>query len=121
MFGGRVRVPGAKLARWYLLWGMAHNGHGRVPPDLLAAPWTQKPNPAEKYLEPVLAAAWAVARLGQNDRETLAALIARLDAPGDPDWLKGDIIGALTDLTGRRFAYDIAAWRRWWRKREGQP
>jgi hypothetical protein len=121
MFGGRVRVPGAKLARWYLLWGMAHNGHGRVPPDLLAAPWTPKPNRAEKYLEPVLAAAWAVARLGQNDRATLAALIARLDAPGDPDWLKGDIIGALSDLTGRRFGYDIAAWRRWWRKREGQP
>lgn len=119
MFGGRVKVPGKKLARWYLLWGMAHNGHGRVPVDLIAAPWTAPPNRAEKYIEPALAAIWAVARLGQDDHDTLAALVGRLDHPGDPDWLNGDVVGALTDLTGRRLAYDTAAWRRWWRSRSG--
>ena len=119
MFGGRVKVPGKKLARWYLLWGMAHNGHGRVPAELIAAPWTAPPNRAEKYIEPALAAMWAVARLGQDDQDTLAALVGRLDRPGDPDWLNGDVVGALTDLTGRRLAYDTAAWRRWWRSRAG--
>jgi len=29
-----------------------------------------------------------------------------------------DMIGALTDLTGRRFGYDIPAWRRWWKARK---
>ena len=33
-------------------------------------------------------------------------LIARLDHPGDPDWLAGDIIGSLTVLTGERFGHD---------------
>ena len=62
---------------------------------------------------PVLLAA----ELGQDDRDTLAALIGRLDRTGDPEWLKGDMIGALTALTGQRFGYDIAAWRRWWASR----
>ena len=30
MFGSR-RFPAPKMARWYILWAMAHNGHGRVP------------------------------------------------------------------------------------------
>ena len=116
MFGGR-RFPAARMARWYILWAMAHNGHGRVPAELISAPWEAPPNRAEKYFESPPAAAWAAAELGQDDPETIAALIARLDAPGDPDWLKGDIVGALTVLTGRRFAYDIAAWKRWWATR----
>lgn len=121
MFGGRVRVPGDKLMRWYLLWTMSHNGFGRVPVELIAAPWTQKPNRAEKYLDPAPAAAWAVARLGQADGKTLAALVARLGKKGDPAWLRGDIVGALSSLTGKRFGYDIEAWRRWWRQREAKP
>ena len=64
------------------------------------------------------AAPWAMARLGQNDPATLAALIGRLGREGDPDWLTGDLVGALADLTGRRFGYDIEAWRRWWRARK---
>jgi len=94
---------------------MAHNGHGKVPVNLIAAPWEAPKNGAEKYFESAPAAAWAAAELGQKDDKTLAALIARLDRPGDPAWLKGDIIGALTVLTGQRFAYDIAGWQRWWR------
>ena len=45
------------------------------------------------------------------NRRTLDALIARLDRAGDPDWLAGDLVGALTALTGQRLGYDAAAWR----------
>lgn len=67
----------------------------------------------KKYFECAPASAWAAAELGQKDDETLSALIARLDRAGDPDLLKGDIIGALTVQTGQRFAYDLSAWQRW--------
>jgi hypothetical protein len=117
MFGDR-RFPAPKMARWYILWAMAHNGHGRVPVDLISAPWEAPANRAEKYFESAPAAAWAAAEIGQKDDATLEALVARLDRPGDPDWLKGDIVGALTVLTGRRFAYDVAAWKSWWADRK---
>ncbi len=26
----------------------------------------------------------------------------------------GDIVGALSAVTGKRFGYDIGAWRNWW-------
>ena len=45
---------------------------------------------------------------------TIGALVARLDQAGDPLWLTGDVVGALTALTGRRFGYDRAAWQAWW-------
>ena len=114
---GRTRFPAAKMARWYTLWAMAHNGHGRVPPELISAPWEAPQNDAEKYFDSPPAAAWAAAQLGQKDDKTLAALIARLDRAGDPDWLKSDMIGALTVLTGQQFAYDVAAWKKWWAAR----
>jgi|TARA_B110000444_G_C18796435_1_gene575136 hypothetical protein len=41
-------------------------------------------------------------------------LVARLDLASDPAWLKGVVVGVLTVLTGQRFAYDIAARKRWW-------
>jgi hypothetical protein len=31
----------------------------------------------------------------------------------DPAWLMGGVVGVLTVLTGQRFAYDIAARKRW--------
>lgn len=117
MFGGRRRLEPSAVARWYLLWGIAHTGFGSVPVALLRTAWKSSPNRSEKYLEPAAAATWAVARLGQKDTKTLAALIERFDRPGDPDWFSGDIVGALTDLTGQRFGYDVAAWTRWWAAR----
>jgi len=117
LFGGALTVPAAKLARWYLLWAIGLNRHGRIPPALLSAPWTERPNRPEKYLEPAPAAAWTVAQRGQADAETLATLVARLGAPGQPLWLDGDFVGALTALTGERFGYDPAAWRTWWARR----
>ncbi len=114
LFGGALTVPAATLARWYLLWAIGLNGHGRIPPELLSAPWTAQPNRAEKYLEPTAAAAWAMAQLGQRDPRALAALMAGLGAPEHPSWLDGDFVGALSALTGEHFGYDLAAWHRWW-------
>jgi type IV secretory pathway VirB3-like protein len=53
-----------------------------------------------------LAALWAVRELGQKDDATLAALISRLDFKHDPKWVTGNIVGALTDPTDKRFGYD---------------
>ncbi len=118
LFGRKLTVPASKLAQWYLLWAIGLNGHGRIPPSLLSAPWTERPNRPEKYLEAVPAAAWTAAQLGQADPETLAALVALLGAPGQPSWLDGDFVGALSALTGERFGYDAVAWRDWWRRRQ---
>jgi hypothetical protein len=52
--------------------------------------------------------------IGQDDAQTMSALIDRLDRVDDPLWLTGDVVGALTALTGQRFGYDRAAWRAWW-------
>jgi hypothetical protein len=114
---GRRQIATERMAQWYLLWAVSHNGHGRIPLDYLKIPWTAAASRSEKYIRLPLAASWTYARLGQRDPATLAALMARLERPGDPKWLKGDIIGALTDLTGRRFGYDVEAWKRWWRDR----
>jgi hypothetical protein len=56
-----------------------------------------------------------LAEKSQTAAATIAALIERLDRASDPLWLRGDAIGALSALTGERFGYDAAAWRRWWR------
>jgi len=124
MIGGAITPSRRAIARWYLLRGIAEtgsNGGGRVPPALLALPWDRPANSSEKYLHPTPAAAWAVAMTGQNDAKTLAALIARLDRKGDPPWLLGDIVGALSALADQRFGYDRDAWRRWWRARASTP
>jgi len=114
LIGGAVEVPAADFGRWILLWGMAVAGQGRVPLDLIEAPWSAPANRSEKYFEIAPAAVWAATLAGQDDRVTVDALIGRLDRPGDPDWLRGDVVGALTALTGQRFAYDVTAWRAWW-------
>lgn len=119
-YGGQVEVDASSLARWYLLWALAQQGGGRVPPTLLAGPWDTPANQPEKYFHPAPAAAWAMAQLGQADSESLAALMARLNRPGDPDWLAGDIVGALTVLTGQRFGHDYDAWRSWWAQRQAE-
>ena len=59
-----------------------------------------------------------MAQLGQGDIASIAALVAHLDGPGDPNWLAGDIVGALTVLTGQRFGHDYDAWRAWWAQQQ---
>ena len=114
LFDEKFVVTATDMARWGLMRVIAMNGHGRVPVELIGHPWRAPQNDPEKYMEPTPAAAWTVAQIGQADPATLQALIDRLDAPDDPDWLAGDIVGALTSLTGQRFGYDISAWRTWW-------
>jgi formylglycine-generating enzyme required for sulfatase activity len=106
------------MAGWYLLWAVALNGHGKLPPELLVESWTERANRSEKYLHPGPAAAWAVAQLSQPDDETIAALIAGLHRAEYPLWFKGDLVGALTAVTGERFGYDMAAWSNWWHRRK---
>ncbi|MDP2066523.1 MAG: SUMF1/EgtB/PvdO family nonheme iron enzyme [Burkholderiaceae bacterium] len=106
-------VPAADKADWQLLWALARLGRGRVPPELLDVPFTETPHRSEKYIAPAPAAAWAMAQLSQRDDATLDRLVARLDRAGDPPWMAGDMVGALTALTGCPFGYDVAAWRAW--------
>ena len=112
-FGGTRRVSLARAGRWYLLWAIALNGHGHVPAELIGDTWPARPNPPEKYFEPAPGAAWAAAELDQGDPDTLSALVDGLQTPATPLWLKGDYVGALTALTGRRYGYDFDAWQRW--------
>ncbi len=109
-------ISAEALGRWILLWGMAAAGTGVVPVDWLSEAWTRPANPAEKYYVTVPAAIWTAGEIGQDDAVTIGTLIARLDRQDDPLWLTGDVVGALTALTGQRFAYDRAAWRNWWRQ-----
>lgn len=118
LFGGQLAVSAAQMARWYLFWAIALNGHDRISLAFLSEPWTERPNRSEKYLHPGPAAAWAVAQLGQADDETIAVLIAGLGRADYPTWFKGDLVGALTAVTGERFGYDALIWHSWWQKRK---
>jgi formylglycine-generating enzyme required for sulfatase activity len=117
LFGGQLNVSAAQMARWYLLWAIALNGRGRILVTFFSEPWTERPNRSEKYLHPGPAAAWTVAQLGQADDETIGALIMGLERVDYPLWFNGDLVGALTAVTGERFGYDFNRWRSWWNKR----
>jgi len=117
-FAHEIDIPSAN--RWYLLWAIGLNGHGTVPVDMLRTHWTRLANRPEKYFEPLLGAIAAVGDIGQSDSATLGALIEHLSASDEPLWLKGDIVGALTSLSGNRFGYDFDAWRGWWQQHENE-
>ena len=118
VFGGATSAPRDTLNKWYLLWAIAQHGTGEVPISFLTPAWNRTPNPAEKYFGFLPGAAWAASQLGQHDHATLAALISALGHPSHPAWLTGDLVGALTVLTGRNFGYDIALWKARWAGRE---
>lgn len=117
LFEGNVEEPAADVIQWYLLWAIGLNGHGEIPSELLTTPWTTPANDREKYWQPLPAAIWTVEQLGQNDPKTLTALMDRLTQKDDPRWLVGDVVGALSTLTGQQFGYDIDAWQAWWQNR----
>lgn len=111
------RVAAKAKADWQLLRAIGQIGQGRVPAELLAKRWSASANRGEKYVESVAGAAWAISESRQSDAPTTSALIERLNSAGHPTWLAGDLIGALTALSGCRFGYDAAAWRAWWENR----
>ena len=114
MFGGRLTPGAVNLGRHILLWAMGVAGQGRVPGALLERPWSQVSNRPQKWFDSLPMALFAASWVGQNDGATVASLIRRLDRDADPAWLRGDIIGTLGAVTGKRFGYDIRAWRQWW-------
>ncbi len=97
---GSIQVDADRMARWYLLYAIAINGHGHIPQQVITQPWKSPPNRAEKYLEPLAAAAWAVTQLGQSDVRTLHALHTASQQPKLPPWAKWDIQAALHVLNG---------------------
>lgn len=119
MFGGALQSSLSDVHRWYLLWVMGLQGEPKVPPAYLTRPWRETPNRAEKYFHPAPAAAWVAGQAGRWDEALVDALVARLDADGEPRWLAGDWIGALSALSGERFGYDAQAWRHWWSAHRG--
>ena len=98
---GSIRVSSRKLAHWYLLYAIAINRHGKVPQELIRLPWTSSENPAEKYIESSVAAAWAVTQLQQNDRATLQALQAMGNQASLPPWVREDFAAALQALSSQ--------------------
>lgn len=112
-FGGSLELQSEYVARSIILAGMEKSGRAEVPVELLSDPWTSKPNSYEKYFEIELSALRAVAASGQNDDKTVAALLARLDFTDDPAWLKSQLIGTLTAISGQHYGYDLAAWKKW--------
>jgi hypothetical protein len=109
-------VARADMARWLLLWGTSLAGSHGVPVELLARPWDARTSERGKYLDTTLGAIAAVQGGGQRDAATVEALIGRLGERGDPLWLTGDVVGALTSATGQRFGYDRDAWKGWWQE-----
>jgi len=113
-FGGRYHAEAREIATWRLMIAMARHGEAAVPVHYLTRPWRRKSNGPQKWFDPLLIALHTVALAGQNDRPTIDALIGRLDTDDDPDWLRSQVTGTLSAVTGQRFAYDAAAWKRWW-------
>lgn len=119
MFSG-VSVSQRDLVSWYLLSTLAINGHGKIDPAWItstsASFETISENTSGKIFEPAIAAIVAAGWINQSDNETLSALMQRLNNEADPLWIKSDVIGALTALTKKPFAYDIEKWNQWWRE-----
>lgn len=112
-FGSAGQTGTKDVAQMLILSAMAEARHPNVPIEMILMRWRSPANSYEKYIEPAMAAIHAVARAQQGDKATIAALLQRLDYKDDPDWLRSQIIGAMTAATGQHFGYDIAAWQRW--------
>ena len=116
--GGNVTVPLAYLNRWYLLRALLMCGHRvALPGNLWHIEWNEPANSSEKYFHPLPAAAWVLGELGAPDDSNLAGLIGQLGK--GPAFIDGDLIGALSLLSGQRLGYDIDAWYQWWAEEQG--
>lgn len=113
MFTGQS-IKHQDLVRWFLITTLAINGNGRVDPDWISLETELQVPDSSKVFDPSIASIVASGWLKQNDKQTLRALITRLNRTSDPLWVKADVIGALTAITNQRFAYDVSAWNLWW-------
>lgn len=111
-YGGRGQAVRADIARWYILWAMGLARQPTIPPAILRSTWARAPNGPEKWFDPLLIGLWAAGAAAQTDRETLDALVARLDRD-DPQWLRAQARATLTAVTGCHFVHDDVAWRLW--------
>ena len=114
IFGGRRSVERSRIGTWVLLWAMAVSGTGRVPVSLFAASWNEPPNKQQKWFHATPMALYAARWLAQSDRQTIDALLARLERAGDPDWLHHEVMATLAILTGQRLGWQAQAWQAWW-------
>lgn len=113
VFAGNRKLPAQDIADILLLSAMEQSGHPNVPIKYLTDPWGSQPNSYEKYFEVELNAMRAVVGSSQSDSATINALLVRLDFSDDPPWLKSQVIGTLTAVSGEHFGYDIASWKKW--------
>ncbi len=109
-FGGNAQTKASDIIHNLILRSMAQSGHANVPIKFLKTPWSAPQNSYEKYLALPLSALKAIADTGQNDKATIAALIARLDYD-DPDWFRSQVIGTLIAVTGKHYGYNVESWR----------
>ncbi len=113
MFTGQT-ISRQDLIRWFLVTTLAINGNGRIEPSWINPDHQLQVPDSGKVFDPSVASIVATGWLAQNDKATLGELITRLNNMSDPLWVKADVIGALTAITGQRFAYDLNAWNSWW-------
>jgi len=116
-FGGNMELRAQDIAHSIILSGMERSGNPEVPASYLTDPWHSQSNSYEKYFEIELSALRAVAASGQNDPKTVEALLARLEFVNDPAWLKSQVIGTLTAISGKHYGYDVISWQNWARMR----
>ncbi len=111
----RRTISRQDLIRWYVFNAMAINGYGYIDPK-----WINKTNTLDipdsgKLFDPAVAAIVASGWINQNDKDTVSALLDRLNNIASSEAIRSDIIGALTAITGQRFGYDKERWNEWWR------
>ena len=120
MFTERL-VPTTDLVQWYLILALAINGHGHIDPAFIVSEKPVVDHNSGKIFHPSVAAIVASGWLNQRDSNTIDALMQRLNRQADPVWVRADVIGALTALTGQRFAYDVDQWNQWWESQRQEP
>ena len=120
MFTERL-VPTTDLVQWYLILALAINGHGHIDPAFIVSEKPVVDHNSGKIFHPSVAAIVASGWLNQRDSNTIDALMQRLNRQTDPVWVRADVIGALTAVTGQRFAYDVDQWNQWWQSQRREP
>lgn len=90
LIGGRAFASHERFGRWILMWGMRRAGGGSVPVSWLRQPFDEPRNDSAKYFSEPVAAGWTAAAIGQNDKATMEAMLARAINRDQPDWLRVD-------------------------------